>query len=80
MYWLNNDGTAALFSSQDDNITANPGFYGLTNTTQPCIQPLQEPFRCENPAEYVYWDNIHPTAAVHRILGNAVVEAWTNSQ
>ena len=63
-----------------DNITANPGFYGLTNTTQPCIQPLQEPFRCNNPAEYVYWDNIHPTAAVHRILGNAVVEAWTNSQ
>ena len=61
-----------------DDISTNPGFYGLTNTNQPCIQPLQAPFRCENPAEYLYWDNIHPTATVHRILGNAVVEAWTN--
>jgi outer membrane lipase/esterase len=63
-----------------DDISTNPGFYGLTNTSQPCIQPLQAPFRCENPAEYLYWDNIHPTATVHRILGNAVVEAWIDSQ
>ena len=63
-----------------DAITANPGFYGLTNTSQPCIRPLEAPFMCESPAEYLYWDNIHPTARVHRILGNAVVEAWTASQ
>jgi phospholipase/lecithinase/hemolysin len=62
-----------------DDISANPGFYGLTNTTQPCIRPLQAPFRCENPAEFLYWDNIHPTATVHRILGNAVIETWTDS-
>ena len=59
-----------------DAITANPGFYGLTNTSQPCILPLQAPYQCENPAEYLYWDNIHPTTTVHRILGNAVIEAW----
>lgn len=62
-----------------DNITANPGFYGLANTSQPCIQPLQAPFRCDSPDEYLYWDNIHPTAVIHRILGDAVVEAWTSS-
>ena len=61
-----------------DDITANPGFYGLTNTSQPCIQPFQAPFRCENSDEYLYWDNIHPTAAVHRILGNAIIDAWNN--
>jgi outer membrane lipase/esterase len=61
-----------------DDITANPGFYGLTNTSQPCIQPFQAPFRCESSDEYLYWDNIHPTAAVHRILGNAVIDAWNN--
>jgi outer membrane lipase/esterase len=60
-----------------DDINANPGFYGLTNTSQPCIRPSEAPFRCENPEEYLYWDNIHPTAAVHRILGNAVIDAWT---
>ena len=61
-----------------DDITANPGFYGLTNTNQPCIQPFQAPFRCENSYEYLYWDNIHPTATVHRILGDAVIDAWIN--
>lgn len=61
-----------------DDISANPGFYGLTNTTQPCIQPLQAPFRCDNPSEHLYWDNIHPTATVHRILADAVIETWTD--
>jgi phospholipase/lecithinase/hemolysin len=69
-----------VFDAQDlfDDITASPGLYGLTNTSQPCIQPAQAPFRCENPGEYLYWDNIHPTATVHRILGDAVIDAWTN--
>lgn len=68
-----------VFDAQDlfDDITASPGLYGLTNTSQPCIQPSQEPFQCENPGEYLYWDNIHPTAAVHRVLGDAVIDAWT---
>jgi len=69
-----------VFDAQalSDDIIANPGFYGLTNTSQPCIQPFEAPFRCENSSEYLYWDNIHPTAAVHRILGNAVIDAWKN--
>lgn len=61
-----------------DDISANPGLYGLANTSQPCIRPSEAPFRCENPSEYLYWDNIHPTAAVHRILGDAVIDAWTD--
>ena len=61
-----------------DNLIANPGIYGLTNTTQPCIQPFQPPFQCKNSAEYLYWDNIHPTATVHQILGNAVIAELTN--
>ena len=69
-----------VFDAQalSDDIIANPGFYGLTNTSQPCIQPFRAPFRCENPEEHLYWDAIHPTAAVHRILGNAVIDAWSN--
>lgn len=61
-----------------DNISANPGLYGLTNTSEPCIRPFQPPYQCENSAEYLYWDNIHPTATVHEILGNAVIAALTN--
>lgn len=61
-----------------DDISTNPGVYGLTNTSQPCIQPSAPSFQCNNPEQYLYWDNIHPTAAVHRILANAVIDAWTN--
>jgi outer membrane lipase/esterase len=69
-----------VFDAQDlfDDITANPGMFGLSNTTDPCIRPNQAPFRCENPEEFLYWDAIHPTAAVHRLLGNAVIDALTD--
>ena len=64
----------ALFN----NISANPGLYGLTNVSQPCVQPFQAPYQCANPDEFLYWDNIHPTAAVHEIFGSAVIDALTN--
>jgi phospholipase/lecithinase/hemolysin len=30
---------------------------------------------CVNPNEYLYWDSIHPTAVLHRILAQIVIEA-----
>lgn len=30
---------------------------------------------CNNPDEYVYWDSLHPTGAVHKILAEYVVKA-----
>lgn len=29
---------------------------------------------CGNPDDYVYWDKLHPTAAVHRLLAGFVIE------
>lgn len=29
---------------------------------------------CSNPNDYVYWDKLHPTAAVHRLLAGFVIE------
>ncbi|KAJ3112542.1 hypothetical protein HDU96_004426 [Phlyctochytrium bullatum] len=29
---------------------------------------------CSNPDEYLIWDDVHPTAAVHRLMGKAVTE------
>ncbi|VVC75653.1 Phosphatidylcholine-sterol acyltransferase [Aquicella siphonis] len=33
---------------------------------------------CANPDEYIFWDSIHPTAVVHRILADIVIEKLGN--
>jgi phospholipase/lecithinase/hemolysin len=66
----------AVFDSKAllDDMVDNPGNYGLSNTSDHCIKPFEPPFRCDKPDEYLYWDNIHPTARVHEIIGKAVVD------
>jgi len=54
-----------------DDIINNPDKYGLNNTTDHCIAPNVPPFQCRDADAYVYWDNIHPTARVHEIIGEA---------
>jgi phospholipase/lecithinase/hemolysin len=55
-------------------IHTNPGQFGLTNVTDPCLTPNVPPFTCSNPDEYLFWDGIHPTQAVHAIVAAQV--AW----
>lgn len=48
-----------------NNVLANLSAFGLTNSTDPCsLTP-----GCD-PSQFVFWDFDHPTAAVHRILGD----------
>ena len=50
-------------------IGANPGAYGFTNTTNACVVAAG----CSNPSKYVFWDGIHPSAAAHQVIANAMV-------
>jgi len=57
-----------------NNIYANPAAFGLADVVDPCISPNDPPFVCRNPDQYVFWDGIHPTEAVHAIFAEDVAQ------
>lgn len=64
------------------DIVAAPGDYGLTNVTEACIDPLDPlaPGSCLaewslDSDQYMFWDDIHPTRAVHNIFADEIRHA-----
>lgn len=55
-------------------IYGNGAAFGLSEVNAPCITPNVAPFFCQNPDDYLFWDGIHPTKAVHTILANEVAK------
>lgn len=67
----------ALFNA----IVDNPGDFGFSNVSEPCYEGqtgLGGPGDvCADPAAYVFWDGIHPTAAAHAMIGSEAYVALT---
>jgi outer membrane lipase/esterase len=42
------------------------------NGEAPCVRPNVPPYACKRPDNYVFWDGVHPTKAVHSIIANEV--------
>jgi cholinesterase len=58
--------------SDFNQILQNPGSFGFTNTGTASFTYLGEPYPgavVANPSEYVFWDDTHPTAPGHALLG-----------
>jgi outer membrane lipase/esterase len=55
------------------DISNNPGAYGFTNASAPCLTGniVVGGMVCANPDSFVFWDTLHPTTAAHRVLGDA---------
>jgi phospholipase/lecithinase/hemolysin len=65
-----------------DNVVGNPGSYGFTNVTSPCLvgavnyaggTPCAPTMAGQD--QYLFWDNIHPTAAGHAAVAAAALAA-----
>lgn len=70
--------TDELFNS----AVSNPGEFGLTNVTADCYTGFVSPIpagivrpEC-NPDQWLFWDRVHPTAAVHAILAEAILRCF----
>jgi phospholipase/lecithinase/hemolysin len=57
------------------SILRSPLKYGIANTSQPCQPTVPKPgTACAAPDSYVWWDELHPTAQMHRLLGKRLAE------
>lgn len=62
---------------------ANPALYGLTNVTSsaaPGLSPGATSYNTSlivpNPNQYLFWDDLHPTAGVHLFLGHRALDLF----
>jgi phospholipase/lecithinase/hemolysin len=65
-----------------DNVVENPGTYGFTNVTSPCLvgavnyaggTPCAPTMAGQD--QYLFWDDLHPTAAGHGAIAAAAFAA-----
>ncbi len=57
-----------------DDLVQSPASFGLTVVDAACIEPGVPPFECRDQDEYLFWDGIHPTKAVHGIIAQDVAD------
>ncbi|MCC5635835.1 SGNH/GDSL hydrolase family protein [Nostoc sp. CHAB 5844] len=80
-----NAGLSAIIAEFDNNpaldldvipldvysLFSNPQASGFTNAENPCFdRSTNPPTLCNNPEEYLFWDEQHPTTTAHKILGD----------
>lgn len=65
------------FGQLSKDIVATPAAFGLSNTALPCYPFFSAPTApvCATPALFVWWDELHPSAAVHAIVAQRAIAA-----
>ena len=55
------------------SISNDPGAYGLVDAANACSAAANIAACAASGYQYFFWDGIHPTAAGHRLLANAMI-------
>lgn len=56
-----------------NQVTASPATFGFSNVTAPCFSVSGTTVNvCAQPAQYLYWDSFHPTAATHSLIAQRI--------
>jgi outer membrane lipase/esterase len=60
-----------------NQVKADPASFGFTNATAPCYPFFSAPTApvCATPGTYVWWDELHPTTAVHSLIAQRGIAA-----
>ncbi|MEL7331661.1 MAG: SGNH/GDSL hydrolase family protein [Cyanobacteria bacterium J06560_2] len=65
------------------DATTNPAKFGLTNVENSCLLNPQPDSSasgvCQQPDEFLFWDDIHPTAAVHSAIAQFALTTLNKS-
>ena len=68
------DITALDVSTLFANVLTDPGKFGLTNIKDPCLTNFKPGFQfdgiCDNPDQFLWWDDVHPTTAAYHIVSD----------
>ena len=69
------DITILDVNSLFDDVLANPEEFGLTNVTEPFLDPITlTPTAGANPDEYLFYDTLHPTEAGQALISDFALE------
>jgi phospholipase/lecithinase/hemolysin len=58
-------------------VVESPEDFKISNTEEPCLIFLVEKdAECRKPKTYLFWDGIHPTAAIHELVGKNAAKLY----